>query len=182
MERGWIGHTITLHKELIHVPLIMKLPGAPSGVLESSVGLIDVMPTILQHLGISIPEDLDGQPLDLARPGRIADHPIFSETSNPQPGAGDLRPLIRLKSIVFGGRKLIYDRLLGTRRIYDLATDPQERNDLSAQSDELNQKLDALLEEWIDYVKAKEKPGPSKSDRELFTPEQIRRLKSLGYL
>ena len=181
VERGWLGHTITLHEEMLHVPLIMKLPGYGARVIDSLVGLIDVVPTIYQYLGLKMTEGLEGRPLDLDGGDSIADKPIFSETFNPQKARPNVRP-IAFRSIVFANWKLIYDEIKDSTQVYDLSEDPHERNDLSGQHSEQNRMLKGLLSKWINYVKTKQRVGPAPDESELFTPEEIEELKSLGYL
>jgi len=182
MERGWIGHTITLNQELIRVPLIMKFPGHTDRVVDSAVGLIDIVPTIYQYLGLNIPDSLEGKVLDFDRADAIAPRPIFSETFNPQiHRPGRVEP-IAFRSIVLGKQKLIYDEIKGTGKIYDLSADPDERADLSSRAGGQNSRLKALLSEWTDYVSARQTAGPVYDERQLFTPEQRKQLESLGYL
>ena len=183
MERGWIGHSITLYQELIQVPLIIKLPGARPYVVESCVGLIDIMPTVLDYLGLDLPDGLEGKPLNLARPRSITARPVFSETFNPQTNQpGHVEP-IAFRSVTMSSSKLVYDEKKVSRQIYDLSEDPYERNDLSGQHSEQNKRLEALLLKWVKYVKTKRKRSPVQQDEsELFTPEQRRQLESLGYL
>jgi arylsulfatase A-like enzyme len=182
MERGWLGHTITLNQELIRVPLIMKLPGYKAKVLDSAVGLIDIVPTLYDYLGIGADNHLDGEALDISGNDAIKRRPIFSETFNPQiHQPGHVNP-IALRSIVLDKQKLIYDEIKGAAKIYNLSVDPDEQVDLSSQVGEQNNRLKALLSQWIDYASMQETRGPVYGEQELFTPEQRKQLKSLGYL
>lgn len=58
-------HGIFLYDETIHVPLLIKLPHshATSKRVDDLVELADVMPTLLQVVGISVPEKVQGQSL-----------------------------------------------------------------------------------------------------------------------
>lgn len=182
MERGWIGHTVTLYQELIRVPFIMKLPGYKAKIVNSPVSLIDVVPTIYRQLGLEVPDGLDGKALDFGHGPSVARGPVFSETFNPQiHQPGRIKP-IAFRSIVLGDSKLIYDEIRNSRQMYDLSDDQYEQNDLSAQNSERNNRLKALLSNWINYVKTKQKLGPVYDESELFTPEQRKQLESLGYL
>jgi arylsulfatase A-like enzyme len=191
MERGWIGHCTTLYQELLHVPLVVKLPGHNDAqVVESSVGLIDLMPTILQYLGHKIPDGVEGKALDLSSGNPVRSGPIFSETFNyilqkhqlPNVDEPKRNEPIALRSIILGSRKLIYDERKGLRQIYELSQDPTERRNLSDQASEQNRRVEVLLSRWRDYVKTKQKAGPLQDAGELFTPEQRKQLESLGYL
>ena len=188
MERGWIGHVTTLYQELLHVPLVMKLPGIAPRTIDVPVGLIDVMPTLLRFLDVEIPKSVDGKPWDLRAGGRITRSPIFSETFSDvrKKFAKDnnLPPkdMIALKAIILGDRKLIYDENTEARQVFDLAGDPQEQTDLWPQRKSEDRRMGLLLAKWMEYVSKKKQDGPEVGEDELFTPEQIEELKSMGYL
>ena len=89
-------HSLLLHDATLHVPLIIKPPAAQAGVAESAgrrmarrVGLVDVLPTILDLLAIETPEDVQGRSLaaDLvagAEPARDPRRALYSETLAPR--------------------------------------------------------------------------------------------------
>lgn len=182
MERGWIGHTITLHKELLRVPLIIKIPGCKHRTIKSQVGLIDIVPTIYQYLGLKIPSGLEGKALDLNPGAHIESRPIFSETFMSQaPDEEDEKP-IAFRSVTLSDWKLIYDEIRDSKQVYNLSEDPHERNNLFGQNIEQDKKLEVLLMKWIKYTETKQKPRRDRDNNELFTPEQIERLESLGYI
>ena len=56
-EHGETTHGIFLYDETIHVPLLFKLPRERSAGnrVDSRAGLVDVLPTMLQAMGIAIP-------------------------------------------------------------------------------------------------------------------------------
>ena len=56
-------HGIFLYDETIHVPLVIKLPGAGAKRVEERVELADIMPTLLQTVDIAVPEKVQGQSL-----------------------------------------------------------------------------------------------------------------------
>lgn len=179
MERGWIGHTITLHRELIGVPLIIKCSGYAPGVIDSGVGLIDIMPTIYSRLGLDIPEGAEGGPLELRRDS-LPDRPIFSETFNPQSHQPEKVESIAYRSVISGGSKLIYDQIGGEKQIYDLVKDPAETHNLAGKSGDKSRELGVLLSGWISRM---DKEQPKTQDGvQMLTPQQREQLKSLGYL
>ncbi len=63
LEHGELGHGNSLYRELVHVPLLLRLPGSIRGdtprVDDTVVGLVDVLPTTLDVLGISAEPDTD---------------------------------------------------------------------------------------------------------------------------
>jgi len=174
MERGWLGHTITLYQELIRVPLIMKFPGGKAQIIDSPVGLIDVMPTVLDYLGIDLPGGLQGKTLSLVNPVSIPKKPIFSETFKTQPTSA-IGP-IAFTSVLLGNRKLIHDGVRDSEKIFNLSEDPHEQSNLSDQQSEENRMLRALLSKWLSYIEMKRSKEPVQDETELFTPEQIEHL------
>lgn len=65
-EHGRMGHGKTLYEEVVKVPLILWAPGSiPPRSRHGTLSLMDVAPTVLDILGISTAEGMDG--LDLAQ-------------------------------------------------------------------------------------------------------------------
>ncbi|MEJ2581701.1 MAG: sulfatase, partial [Acidobacteriota bacterium] len=110
-ERGEFGHN-TVHEEVVRVPLIIKWPyGANSGELHAEpCSAIDVAPTLLRYAGLSA-NGLPGQ--DLRAPRQV--EAVFTGTL--------------VKAVIMGDLKGIFDRK-SPPRIYDLAADPGEVNEL----------------------------------------------------
>jgi len=59
-EHGGLGHHRTLYEEVVKVPLVLRLPGVlPAGAaVPGPVALSDVVPTLLEVLGIDAPPGL----------------------------------------------------------------------------------------------------------------------------
>ncbi len=146
-EHRRFDHGFTLYQELIHVPLIIKLPGQTvATAVDDCVSSIDVMPTILDLLDIplsdKVKQQLRGQSLAPAiqhsTVKRDISTDIFSET--------DYREYTYKRSIIApDGWKLIYTLELRTRELYDLANDPGETKNLAEstpdKADELERRL-----------------------------------------
>ncbi len=63
-EHGLVGHGLVYWDQLVHVPLIVKLPGETrSARINTLVQSIDIMPTILDYLKIEIPYHAQGRSL-----------------------------------------------------------------------------------------------------------------------
>jgi arylsulfatase A-like enzyme len=64
-DHGETTHGIFLYDETIHVPLLFKLPGERSGGtrVDDRAGLVDVLPTILEAVGIAVPKEVQGESL-----------------------------------------------------------------------------------------------------------------------
>lgn len=119
LDRGGIGHGYSLFNEQIAVPLIIRYPGGEPAVVEDSVGLIDVFPTLLAHLRVGIGHRISGRSfLGFERRGELA-RAVFSESE-----WGSVR------SAVAGPLKLLHHLPDGRQQLFDLRTDPGERRDL----------------------------------------------------
>jgi arylsulfatase A-like enzyme len=79
-EHGSWLHSFTLFEEQLRVPLIIKPPrslGARTGLRDADVSLIDVVPTVLDGVGLTGADDLPGRSLmpillgEAAEPGRV---------------------------------------------------------------------------------------------------------------
>lgn len=121
-DHGSVGHGHSLYRELLHVPLVMRLPGrlpADARVTED-VGLVDVMPTALELLGVPVPPVAQGRSLVGLLDGHASDAP-----------RGALSEFLDTQRAVISGRyKLL---LKGTVPVlFDLASDPHEQHDVAA--------------------------------------------------
>ncbi len=62
-DHGAFEHGHTLHEELLHVPLIVWAPGVRARRIDAPVSHVDLLPTILDALGLPAPTDLAGTSL-----------------------------------------------------------------------------------------------------------------------
>ncbi len=121
-DHGEDEHGLLLYREALQVPLILKLPGQRRAGerIRRNVGLIDVVPTILELLDQEPAQPLAGR--SLLATAAPDDRPIYSET---------MYPLLHfswsdLASVVAGDLHLIE----GPRpELYDLVGDPGEASD-----------------------------------------------------
>lgn len=151
LDRGWIGHSVTLHDELVRVPLLVKPPRALAAQLrgracEHAVSLIDLPATLfamatgreperakleLGHSRSLVPAIVDG-----TKPERrwlylhtdftpVVKDDLVSDKSALQWGVIDAER--RVKWIV--DRE---DPAASCARLFDLAADPGELHDCSA--------------------------------------------------
>ncbi len=132
-EHGSLHHGRSLYDELVRVPLFVRAPGWPAGVVvDEPCSLLDVAPTVLRLLGLPEPEGGDGHDLaPLVTGGQGA--PALSEERRTSAATGldvdeDLVCVrdARWKLIV------VHDRRTGSVReeVYDLANDPGEKSSL----------------------------------------------------
>lgn len=130
-EHKRFDHGFSLYDELIHVPLIIKLPGQKTGtVVSDQVSSIDVMPTVLDLLDVKMPEkaksQLRGVSLVPGLQGRPVAKDVFFET--------DYRQYTYKRGIqTKDGWKLIYTLENKKRELYNLKQDPGETRNLVEQ-------------------------------------------------
>jgi len=148
-EHRRFDHGFTLYNELIHVPLVIRLPGQPAGrAIDGRAGSIDLMPTILDLLDVEVSEkankQLRGKSLTPAMHGEPPRRDVFSET--------DYRAYTYKRSIIAAdGWKLIYTLELRSRELYDLNTDPGETKNLAEAELE---RADALQKRLFDHFRS----------------------------
>ncbi|MDH5491425.1 MAG: sulfatase [Myxococcales bacterium] len=119
-DHGSVGHGHSVHEELVRIPLVLRVPGASprAGRLPEAVGLVDVLPTILEALGQPIPADVSGHSLLPALRGEASSAP-----SSAVSGFMD-----NWRALTIEGVKLI-ERANGEVALYDLRDDPHEGSD-----------------------------------------------------
>jgi arylsulfatase A-like enzyme len=119
-----------MYEPAIRIPLILKGPGIKSQMIDNPVSHLDVMPTVLAHMGLPIPSDLDG--ISMAHTltsGQMppAERPVFSQYSG-NPTIGDQRRAVitqRYKAVFDpADRAELYDLLLDPLEMHNLADDP----------------------------------------------------------
>ena len=169
-------HGYTLYEEQLRIPLVIRHPEFPARRVSGLSRQVDVLPTLLELLGIAIPEALQGESLAAAmkgeqRPNAADERPVFAEAS--------LRAIktVALDSYTRGDWKLIETRVPETRRqLFNLRGDPQERHDRLASEPEVAERMSAELQRFRDALPVGHSEVVPLSD------EEIRELQSLGYL
>jgi len=84
LDHGRWLHGRSLFDELIRVPLLVKLPGNRGGGarIERQVQGVDIVPTVLEAMGVPLPKDLAGRPLQRALENGEAPRPALAEISH----------------------------------------------------------------------------------------------------
>ncbi len=168
-EHGERTHGLFGYDATLRVPLVVSAPPAIApGVLRGPARLVDVMPTVLDWVGVPAAAT-DGRSLrpfiDAGRP--LDDVDVYFEALN----ANLTRHWAPLTGLVARGLKVID---LPTRELYDLAADPREQTNLyeSRRAD-----ADAVVRRLFALRAAGKPAAPAAVDN-----ETAQRLRSLGYL
>lgn len=184
-DHGEETHGVFLYREVMRVPLIVKLPENSNGGwrIQAPVQLVDIAPTILEWAGLRQPPELQGQSLIPAlRDHRLpADRGVYGESLYGR--------------FHFGWSKLFsltnsrFDFILAPREeLYDIRQDPGEVRNLLAQGtsgaaegaqlpEEIAREYASMHAELDDHLQRTSPAGPEPIDQ-----EQARKLRALGYL
>lgn len=134
MEHGSLFHT-SLYSEITRVPLIVSIPRVPKRTVARPAEGIDIYPTILNLLGISPPNRIDGTDLTaaiLGVPLALGKPYIISERFPP-----DNRPISSQKSISSARWKLYVKDESDPENpknieLYDVINDPHDTHNVAA--------------------------------------------------
>ena len=184
-DHGETTHGIFLYDETIRVPLLFKLPGERSAGkrIESHVGLVDVLPTLLQAVGVAVPQEVQGRsllammkPPPPAKPdgskeaAMPSDRPIYAESDYPHRTFG-WSPLRALRT----GKYLFIEA--PHKELYDQSVDPKAEHNLSVTSVAVANTLASQLEAFRQKTSSAREAPKANVD-----PELQEKLSALGYV
>ncbi|QDU83212.1 Arylsulfatase [Planctomycetes bacterium Pla163] len=182
VEHGWLGHTRSLYQQVLDVPLVVVAPGSgPSGhVVDTPVSTVAVAPTVLELAGVAGPNGMQGASLAPFVRGESGGDstPVLTEVAFlPLRPDGFVRRAFG-QSILSGDLKLVRDEDAGTVVLYDLGTDPGERDDVADARPDRRDALLAELERELERLGA----SPLPVARRELSPALLERLAELGYV
>jgi arylsulfatase A-like enzyme len=168
-EHGFVGHNQQVYDESVHVPLVVRRPGARwSRRHDALASLMDVGPTILGLLGFDEEAaELDGRDLLAKGAGELPPRAILSRSAIAPPVFA-----LRDRKYAF-----IYRPSPDTAELFDRHRDPDETRDLSTTRPDLVRRYRARTQERVDRLGHPVVPPPV-SD----SPELRERLEALGYV
>ncbi len=172
-DHGETTHGIFLYDETIHVPLLFKLPRQRSAGarVNSPAGLVDVLPTILESVGIPVPREVQGESLlSLLQPSAAHDRPEYAESDYPHRtfGWSSLRSLR-------AGKYLFIEA--PHKELYEPSSDPQEQRNLADTSAAVTGTLASQLEIFRQKTSTSKEAPKVSAD-----PGLQERLSALGYV
>jgi tetratricopeptide (TPR) repeat protein len=165
-------HGSTLYNATMRVPLLFRRPAQlpPGRRVASNVSLVDVFPTILELLGLNPARKISGRSVSPALQGGAApgslcygatDEPFLKEGWSP------------LRSLTDGPLKYIRTTRV---ELYDLDSDPDERNNLAEKDPELVQAMESRLADFESRL------VPRAEVQVQISGAERRALASLGYV
>ena len=142
LEHGGRYHPPSnLYEELIHVPLLLRLPRSETREQHKSpFSLMHLSPTLLGAAQVQVPTEFRGRNFsgEMQR-GAAFDHEAISECvddcTNPFHVENRMGP--RILSVRESRYKLVVNFRSGAEKLYDLESDPAERSALSPQTEKI---------------------------------------------
>jgi arylsulfatase A-like enzyme/multidrug efflux pump subunit AcrA (membrane-fusion protein) len=143
---SWFDHA-GLYDSVVHVPLIIWAPGrVPAVEVPAMVALVDVLPTVLEVIGLPEAPGIDGRSLlPLAR-GETSTHreAIMLSEATWQAGRGvrteEWKFIKYLQSTIYGRDGV---------ELYHLADDPDEQCNVADRHPEVVEHLSSRLQHWV---------------------------------
>ena len=178
-EHGEERHGMFLYDETIHVPLLVKFPGAKfaGNRVETRVALADVAPSLLEAVGIAVPKEMQAKsfaPLIEASRSKAGnasrvERAIYSETDYPKRAFGwsDLHSWRAGKYLYVESPK---------RELYDQGADPDAQKNVAASSTAIADILQGQLSDF------RQKTSSAETEHAKLDPAQAESLRALGYL
>jgi arylsulfatase A-like enzyme len=145
-EHGNHFHGKSLYNEVVRVPLILHVPGAPPRVVAEPVSVVDVAATLLDLVGLDRPAGQNGRSLAAAVRGEgpAPDRTVLAEL------IADRNITRNLVAAFHGTWKLIWDLDANTYELYSLVDDPGDTRDLAGDRPDVTAEMRRRLDEAVD--------------------------------
>lgn len=171
-EHGEAQHGLFIYDCTMHVPFILSYPAVVPAdkVVTTGVGLVDVLPTVLELIGRSPPAQLDGHSLvPLWHGGEVDSWIVYGESEYPRLGFA----WSPLRSLIDRRWRFIEAPIA---ELYDRVSDPKEQNNVL----ETNPEVAATMRKELAgrVADMEQRIGPSAP----VDSGQLNRLMSLGYV
>jgi tetratricopeptide (TPR) repeat protein len=176
-DHGEPTHGIFTYNSTLHVPLVVRFPHqAGKGTrIHTAVSLVDVAPSVLEWLGLTLPPDCDGRPLPLADDESQIDDGnskgIYFENHFVANNYG-WSPLL---GAIWDDEKFIQ---APRPELYDLARDLGESEQLYEEQSEKAVRVKKRFESFVADLRAQ---GVYSAQSVELTAAEVTTLESLGY-
>ena len=170
-DHGEGTHAYFIYGSTTHVPLLVRTPWGLTGRSRAQVSTVDVMPTVLDLVGLPPQDGIDGRSLARALfdPAAPLDHASYSETYFPRYHFG----WQHLRSL----RDARYTYVDAPHpELYDRQQDPGETHNIfkaySRRAEDMRLRLEQMSRST----------GAAAPERKQLDPETLQRLAALGYV
>ena len=173
-EHGEQTHALLAYDATLHIPFMLKIPGGPVGRVAEPVGQVDLMPTLLDALGLDSRIAGERESLGRSLLPAMAGHgiprvPFYSETYLPHYTYG----WAKLKVYRVGGFKWID---APRPELFELSKDPRELTNV------VDQRSGLAHDMARDLAALEARLGPELEHTQTLDSESREKLRSLGYL
>lgn len=134
-QRGIEGHGPFAYESVLHVPLLIRIPGCAPRRFDHPVSNVDLFENLAVVLGVR------PTARSMAAGGPLA-RGVISEVLH--------APYAFLRVVMDGELKMIVDMRNGGRLLFDLRDDPMESRDLYRSRPDLAQRLEQRYQQWLD--------------------------------
>jgi arylsulfatase A-like enzyme len=169
-EHGSVLHE-KLYATVTRIPLLIRFPaGGRRGTVSTVVEGVDLMPTLLEAVGVEPPPGLHGESLlPLIRGERPSRPPLaFGES-----------PFFGIERFVATDEyRLQYSRVHDRVELYSYRDDPHEQRDLAAERRAVVARMRPAIARWESFVA----PTRRRTARGPLSDETRKQLEALGYL
>ncbi|GAA0218867.1 sulfatase-like hydrolase/transferase [Halobaculum roseum] len=159
-------HSASLYSSMTQVPIIVRTPSIPTGIVETPVQHLDLPPTMLTAAGISVPDHFEG--VSLQTINRTSTDPIFFSLGKNQ----------------IAVRKGIYKYIEenGSTELYRVPHSGQETDSVLNENKEIAEKLQKLIEDHRQRQSIGEGKLELSKGQDDLSDEIEKNLEDLGYL
>ncbi len=155
-----------LYQELLAIPLLIYIPDAPPATYSGLTSAVDLMPTVLDIMGLEVPPTVEGKSLlpmvkDQTLPGRE-----YAVSALPFVNAGEtVRSVDDVErrsewasgaTITTDEWALIYDVEPGFSELYNIKTDPKQEKNVIKKYPEVARELHSLFSKFMKDMKMAE--------------------------
>ena len=170
-EHGEEGHSVHCYETTLRIPLIVRAPGwarFPAGARSDElVGIVDLLPTLCEGLGLAPPEGIDGRSVWSAPSG--ADHGLYFESYYGFLSFG----WSPLTGWLDAQGKYVHAT---APHFFDVATDPGEERDLLAEKKEAVRTAQRAMSALAELPVLEQESGAAVDE------ETLQDLRGLGYV
>jgi len=170
------AHGFFIYDAVLRIPLIIRFPSPSphsSRRVSTQAQNIDIMPTVLDLLGVNVPSAVQGKSLRRLLQGQEkSTRPAYSETFYPRYHYG----WSELQAVRQGGFKFI---AAPRPELYDLVHDPRENHNLWESKGSLGRKMQRELEKIIKQYTNREATAAVIPN---IDQESLLKLQTLGYI
>jgi arylsulfatase A-like enzyme len=175
-DHGSVLHGYTLYEEQLHVPFILRDPRIENPMRVSAITRqVDVLPTLLELMGVSYDGTLQGRSLVPQIDGEAGDPTgdsgVFAQTRL------NAVKKVKSRSLLADGWKLIVSDLPEPgHELYHIPTDPEEQHNVASSNAAMTKKMRRRLRDLVQSL-----PLATEEQVDL-TNEEKEELRSLGYI